>query len=111
MIGNIEYFFDKELLPYFLIGFIDGDGCIWMTRGEKGPQIRIELHSSWLPILEKIQHIVKEFYNINIKAQLSKKGFARLTFGNIESIKWIHSFSKDSFHMESKWAKLDNLYN
>lgn len=112
-IGNIEYFFQKELLPYFFIGLVDGDGCVWLSK--KSPQLRIEMHRSWFSILEKLCNNLNEFYNLNFKVKLSKRGYAQLWSGSVHTTVWAYNTAKSSFHMKKKWSKIDsyiqNIYN
>jgi hypothetical protein len=100
---NIEYFFKEELFPYFLLGLIDGDGCVWKAGT---PQIRIEMHYNWNPILEKIKNYMNLTYNTIINTKISNRGYAQLWFGSVHSSKWIYKFSKKSFCMKSKWNKI-----
>ena len=98
--------FEKDFI-YFFIGFIDGDGCIWMSRNY--PSLKIELHSSWIGNLTFFSNILKEKYDIkSVKAKLSKKGTAVLSIGKREDIIKISDYAKDVEYMDRKWSKIFN---
>ncbi len=105
---KIEYFFEKELLIYFMVGLIEGDGCVWLTSGN-WPNIRIELHYNWLPILEKLSKALLDFYQIESSIKVSKRGFAQIYFAKKDAIKKLLTASKDVKRMESKWKKLETI--
>lgn len=114
---NLNFLLEKDLFPYFLIGLIDADGCVWLTNklNNSGPQIRIEMHYNWLQTLDLIKDTIKKFYGIELKTRVSNRGFAQLIFPTVDSINWIFTFVRNSFHMKSKWDKIDcyieNIYN
>lgn len=59
---NINYNISKENYLSFIIGFIDGDGCI-EVRNNKMAQLKVECHSSWFNNLL----FISEFYKIIIR--------------------------------------------
>lgn len=96
--------FEKDFI-YFFIGFVDGDGCIWISKGY--PQLRIELHSSWKENLDWFATVLKKDYNIkSVVTKITKKGTASLTIGNKKDIEKISSFCKDVDYLERKWNKI-----
>lgn len=107
-ITNIEYFFDNELFPYFLIGLIDGDGSIWFSK--TSPSIRIELHYNWKYVLEKISSFMFKSYGMKSNVNISNKGFSQLNF-SAESIRWLYNLSNDIHSMRYKWDKLSEHVN
>ncbi len=51
---KITPYHDKDLARCFLVGFIDGDGCIGLQHGRKTATLRIKNHISWADFLEKL---------------------------------------------------------
>ena len=65
--------FSDELFICWLIGFIDGDGCI------VDDQISIENHASWIDIHRYIVKILNEKYDKDIPTpKINSKGYSRL---------------------------------
>ena len=92
---------------YFFIGFVDGDGCIWLSRGY--PQLKIELHRSWKENLDFFAETLRRDYGIaSVTTKITKKGTASLTIGNRDDIKKIASFCDDVDFLERKWNKVKN---
>ena len=71
---NINYFISKEQYLSFIIGFIDGDGCI-EVRNNKMAQLKIECHSSWYDNLLFISEFLKNNYNIPSTTIINKRGY------------------------------------
>jgi len=107
---NLSIFINKEYLVNFMIGFIDGDGCIWKTEKANGKNkwinLRIEIHANWLNTLELISKKLKEFYEIDSKVKVGKKGYARLEINTKNSLKILYDYSTNLDCMERKWEKL-----
>ena len=80
---TLDMFFTEQLFAPFFVGFIDGDGCIWNASGFNKqlnyPNIKIEVHKSWLGTLSKFKHHLSAFYQIAAKVLESKKGTAVLS--------------------------------
>ncbi len=93
---------------YFFIGFVDGDGCIWLSKGY--PQLKIELHSSWKGNLDFFAEILKRDYGVSsVTTKITKKGTAALVIGNRDDIKKIATFCDDVDFLERKWNKVKSL--
>lgn len=102
---DLSVFFNDFI--YFFIGFVDGDGCIWFCRDY--PQLKIELHSTWLENLRLFEKILKEKYGlISPIAKLSDSGTSILTIGNRYDIKKISEYCKNVDFLERKWNKMLN---
>lgn len=112
---RIDYFFEKDLFIHFMVGLIDGDGCVWNTfSGPKDtpwPNIRIEMHCNWMPLLERFKEKLLEFYDIESRTRMSNRGFAQLIINKKESVKALYEASKLTVRMDSKWSKFDIFYN
>lgn len=96
--------FEKDFI-YFFIGFVDGDGCIWLSKGY--PQLKIELHCTWKDNLDWFANILKSIYDIkSVTTKISKKGTAVLTIGNRNDIIKISEYCNDIEYLERKWEKV-----
>lgn len=96
--------FEKDFI-YFFIGFVDGDGCIWFSKGY--PQLKIELYSTWKDNLDWFAEILKRDYGLtSVTTKISKKGTAVLTIGNRKDIKTIADFTTSVECLERKWGKI-----
>ena len=98
---KLDVFLDNFI--YFFIGFVDGDGCIWLCKNY--PQLKIELHSSWLKNLEWFSKCLEK-YKINSEVKLSKKNTATLIITNRNDILKITEYCKDVDYLERKWEKV-----
>lgn len=80
---NIQNIIDDNLFISFVIGFIDGDGCIKKLQNRKDFQITIKLHSSWLGNLQYISERISKLSNVpHVKAKINSCGYAFVSFGN-----------------------------
>ena len=116
MVETAKTYFPPDLSPfeqyfvYFFIGFVDGDGCVWLSKGY--PQIKIEVHSSWLKNIEWFSKILKEQYGIeSANAHMSKKQTAVLTIGNRSDVLKLFEYSKEVESLSRKWDRLSDLYS
>lgn len=109
---NIEYFFVKEFFINFMIGLIDGDGCIWVSGKNKDcwPNIRIEMHYNWLPLLESFKEKLYEFYGIESRTRISNRGYAQLIFAKKQTIEMLWKASKETLRMDRKWERLNQFF-
>ena len=95
----------EELFIYFFIGFVDGDGCIWLCKNY--PLLKIELHNSWKENLDYFSKILKEKYCIkSVKTKISKKGTSVLSIENRNDIIEISKFCNKVDYMNRKWDKI-----
>lgn len=104
---NLSIFLNKENFIYFIIGLIDGDGCIWESKNWLN--LRIELHLNWLNTLKLISSKLKEFYDIDCKINTTKKNTSKLEINTKKDLKILKSFINSVDFMERKWSKLSNL--
>lgn len=102
---DLSIFLNKENLIYFLIGFIDGDGCIWKSKN--WVNLRIELHINWLNTLNLLSKKIKKFYNIESKVKVTKKKTAKLEINTKKDLLIFKNYLKDIEFMTRKWSKLD----
>ena len=104
---DLSMFYTKENLLPFIIGLIDGDGCIWNSKN--WPNLRIELHGNWLNTLELISNKLKEFYNIECKVKISKRGYSQININTKKDLKILKDYIYNIDYLERKWSKLNNL--
>ena len=105
---NLDVFFTMENLLPFLIGFIDGDGCIWESKGWLN--LRVEIHGNWILKLERISELLNQFYKIKSKTGKNKRGYAQLTINTKEDLKKLRDYVKTIPNsLNRKWDKLNVL--
>ena len=96
--------FEKDFI-YFFIGFVDGDGCIWTSKGY--PQLKIELHSSWKTNLDWFAELLKRDYGLtSVTTKISKKGTAVLVICNRKDIETIAKYAYEVECLKRKWCKV-----
>ena len=109
---NIEYFFNRDCLIYFLIGLIDGDGSIWLSnKGRSSPTFQIMMHSSWLPVLRLLSNKVHEYYDISTIIKMSKSGYALMTCADQDSMRLLNDYAKPfQYKLNRKWDRIPTDY-
>ena len=106
---RLNVFSTPELLIYFLIGLIDGEGSIWrsnQTSTNKGSlSIRIEMHPNWKRTLEELFQKIYEFYGIKFNIRMSKRGYVKAEIAGIEHVKKLYTFVKkeNCDFLDRKW--------
>lgn len=108
---DLNIFYKKELFVYFFLGFVDGDGCLWLTSNNTWPNLKIEIHKNWFNKLEEFQQYLADYYKIVSKTKLSKKGTAILTITVKDSFKKLLTYVDDVDCMKRKWDKIKALLN
>ena len=103
---DLSIFMTKELLLPFFIGFTDGDGCIWLTNNKTWPELKIELHKSWINNLTLISQKLKEFYDITALVKISKKDTAVLSITKKECFTKLKENLNNLDYMHRKWDKI-----
>ena len=98
--------FERDFV-YFFIGFVDGDGCLWLSKNY--PQLKIELHSSWKKNLDFFAEVLRRDYGIeSVRTEISKKGTSVLRIGKREDIINLSRYAKNVECLERKWEKIFN---
>ena len=104
----------NELFIAFLAGFIDGDGNITNVAGNRGTNIRIKLHSSWLNNLLYIEKRVYEAlgcttFRGNRLSRINSSGYAEIRFSDGSLIRKIKEKAQEIGIpiMDRKWSKID----
>jgi hypothetical protein len=108
---KLDYFKTNNLI-YFLIGLIDGDGCLYLTKKWNGDKkfknCRIVIHQNWLPFLELLQKEIESKYNIKSVVKLNSRYNATMYIKDSE-INKILPFLKNTPHLNRKWGKFVNV--
>lgn len=100
---DLSVFINKELLIYFFIGFVDGDGCVWLQKG-RWPSLKLEVHKSWVNLLQLIASKLNKFYNI--KCKLKSIDSAVLTINTKPNFDILKNYLKEVDYLERKWKSL-----
>lgn len=109
--NNIILNVDDKLFLSFLIGYIDGDGCIQYQTGRTDPKISLHVHSSWLDFVTYINNRLNIIYTYtHIKPpHILNNGFVRYDIGCMRTIRELKKFAIDNDLpiLERKWNKID----
>lgn len=109
---DITSIVDNKMIA-FIIGFIDGDGCIRKRTDSDLYFISIKLHKSWENNLNLMGSRLYNFFNVNkiphavtIKSQ--DKEYTQITFGNSIVLNGLVNFIQEHNLpvMQRKWDKI-----
>lgn len=101
---------DVDLLAYFFIGFVDGDGHIANLHNRPDYNLRIKVHSSWYDILNVF---TERLFGLSEYVKINKQGYADLAIGNSQILKQFKKkyFENISFEpLHRKWDVIDLNY-
>lgn len=108
---KLDYFKTGNLI-YFLLGLIDGDGCLYLTKTWKGTNsfknCRIVIHQNWLPFLEELKKELEFKYNIKCIVKLNSRNNATMYFKDSE-IEKILPFLKNTPYLSRKWDRFATI--
>lgn len=107
---DLSIFLTKENLLPFFIGLVDGDGSIWVSsKGvREWPNLAIELHGNWFGTLYLLSNKLKEFYNIECKVKLTKKGTSKLDINTKKDLRLLRNCIDNTEFLERKWNRLND---
>jgi len=103
----------QDLLIAYLIGFIDGDGCIRKQSGRKDSTIAIKLHRSWLNYLNKLSSKISGIVGVKpTRARINKKGYAIINLCNSLILKYLKRKINELNlpALKRKWDRIDLNY-
>ncbi len=107
---NISIFYDKTYLIYFLIGFLDGDGCI--SKSRTGISISISNHISWKPLYVELFDIIDQYYNINFHLRIDNHGCIQACFSRKNDVIKLYNYAiQCSDILHRKWDKIKEQFN
>ncbi len=101
---NLEIKDDKLFLSFF-IGLIDGDGTFSKNKNGDCSFIRVEMHSSWTPFLEKLKKRLNQMNIGNVVIGKTKKNYSFIRIYKNKNLLFLKNFS--SHHklpvLDRKW--------
>ena len=112
-------FNSPDLFLSFLIGFIDGDGCINKQWGRQDCILRVKVHSSWQAILQGWVNILYSFVTVETKhwkipqVIINNQGYAQFSIANSDVLKFLKE-AAIRMHLpvlERKWNRIDLKYS
>lgn len=107
---KLDVFYTKELLVYFLIGLIDGDGSIWVSNQTEtnygSISLRIEVHKNWEDRFKELFNKIAELYNINFNIRTSSKGYIKAEIASRKDLEELYKYIDACDYMPRKWDKV-----
>lgn len=104
---KLDVFYKKNLLIYFLIGFIDGDGSIWVnnqTETNHGSiALRIEVHPNWKDRFKELFSKVEEMYEIKFNLKTNSKGYIKAEIASRKDLEKLSKYIDKCDYMVRKW--------
>lgn len=104
---------DDDLFLSFLIGFIDGDGCISkQSGGRKDSSIQIKCHESWRGFLGDMLRRVYKLSETNMKTKMNLTKDKKYCIMNLSNYKVIHMLKNKTVDLDlpvlkRKWDNID----
>lgn len=106
-----------ELFLAFIIGFIDGDGCISLQTNRKDSKLAIKLHGAWKSTLDSWIRRLYKIARTNLPAQairvtsgvkINKSGYAEINVANSQVLWFMKEFifKYQLPHLGRKWNKV-----
>lgn len=106
----MDIFYTKDLLIYFLIGLIDGDGSIWIsnqTETNHGSiSLRIEVHPNWKDRFIELFSKIEELYGIRFNIKTSNKGYVKAEIASRKDLEKLYMYIDNCDYMTRKWDKV-----
>ena len=107
---KLDIFYTKDLLIYFLIGLIDGDGSIWIsnqTEANHGSiSLRIEVHPNWKDRFIELFSKIEELYGIRFNIKTSNKGYVKAEIASRKDLEKLYMYIDNCNYMTRKWDKV-----
>lgn len=102
---------NDDLFLAWLIGFIDGDGCIYKTKRMSYPAIQIAIHESWINNLQYISDRLKQITTIDVpRSYLTERpGMCHLSITNSRIVYFLKQkvIELNLPILDRKWSKID----
>lgn len=102
-----------DLCISFIIGFVDGDGCIGKQSGRNDCVLRIKNHASWLSVLQYMLDVISTTTTVVLpKAKIDSLGYANLIISNSMVLKFLKKKTRelDLPVLNRKWIKIDETF-
>ena len=107
---RLEIFYKENLLVYFLIGLIDGDGCIWTSHQSETHHssiaLKIEVHPSWEERFIELFSKVNEMYDIKFNIKINNKGYVQATIASRKDLEKLYKYTTKCDYLARKWEKV-----
>lgn len=109
---NLNFLETNEQFLSFLIGFIDGDGCIRKQHNRQDCTLAIKCHNSWKPVLLEFEERLYNICKISKKRVLTKTnnaGFAFVCFSDHKVLNFLKNKTKELNLpiLQRKWSLID----
>lgn len=109
---NLNFLETDDQFLAFLIGFIDGDGCIQKQYKRDDVRITIKCHKNWQPIFLELEHRLYKILKISRTTFLTKinnAGYVSLCISNHKICNYLKAFiiDKNLPAMKRKWSLID----
>lgn len=107
---DISIFYDKIYLIYFLIGFLDGDGCI--SKSRNSISISISNHISWKSLYIELFNLINQYYNINFHLRIDNHNCIQAYFSRKNDVIKLYNYAiqcTDILHR--KWDRIKDQFN
>lgn len=110
--NNLDFLVTDEHFLAFLIGFIDGDGCIKKQPFRQDCILIIKCHSSWKHILVEFEERLYTICKIpksHILTKINSRGYASVNFANHKVLNFLKEKVQDLKLpvLQRKWSKID----
>ena len=107
---KLDIFYTKDLLIYFLIGLIDGDGSIWISNQTETNHgsiaLRIEVHPNWKDRFIELFSKIEELYGIRFNIKTSNKGYVKAEIASRKDLEKLYMYIDNCDYMTRKWDKV-----
>ncbi len=105
---NINIKDDKLFLSY-LLGMIDGDGAFSKEKNGNCQFIRIELHGSWIKILEETKNRLNKIGMQGVVTGINNRGYSFIKIYRHQCFKFLKNFGiiNGLPLLERKWSSVD----
>lgn len=100
---------DDRLFLSYLLGMIDGDGAFSKEQNGNCQFIRIELHSSWIKILEEIKSRLNQIGMKGVVTGINSRGYSFIKIYRYQCFKFLKKFGviNNLPLLERKWSSID----
>jgi len=95
----------KDLLPHFLRGWFDGDGCVCIDRDK---YLRISVTGNHNGMKYYSKSLKNLGYHESVKIYKSGKNYSRLVIHSIAGCKNFYEIINGNLRMGRKWDKIEN---
>jgi len=101
----------SNLFVSFLIGFIDGDGCICKNHNRPDSHIKIKCHSSWLSNFNSWSKRLSLLTGIKVASpKINKQGYAVWSITNTLVLRYLKLRSLSLPVLNRKWKRINENF-